>query len=382
MTRIFLVLSIAVSLSAQTAHVTTVAGVPGVAGNLDGSTAVALLNRPTWLDVIRDNDTCVAGRAGDVLVVDRANQSVRWISGGAVKTLKIATSFQNSSPFPFDFGGPFGGGIAVEPAGAGCGCGPYARGVWVATSASRQLLLASMDGLPAARDDIAPLIGLRGELTMPTGVALSKRYTNIESELNKRFLFIADTGDQTIRRVRFQWSFEACPQHRFIETYAGASGVAGWQDGLAANARFNAPRGIATASDGSVYVADSGNHVIRRIAPGGVVSTIAGEPGVAGSDAHHLNTPAAVEVRDDGTLFIADTGNHAIRMLASDGSLVTIAGRVGVPGYADGFDSLFNGPVGLKFGPDGALYVADTSNQLIRKVVFTEPEPRRRAVRR
>jgi sugar lactone lactonase YvrE len=362
--------------------VTTVAGVPGVPGAGDGPAHAATFNRPTWLDVVPAEGSN-NGRAGDVLVVDRANRSVRRISAGNVTTPKFAYSFANPTPFPFDFGGPFGGGIAIEPPGAGCGSSEYDSGFWVSTTESRQIALLSMSGRPAARDDIAPFIGLAGGLTSPTGLAISKPYGGFE-DAYKRALYIADSGAHVIRRAKFSLSFEACPQHKWIDVLAGTAGVAGWQDGPAASARFNVPRGLATALDGSVYVADSGNHAIRRIDANGNVTTIAGVAGVAGSDARHLNTPSAVEVRADGTIFIADSGNHAIRMLGPNGELVTIAGRVGVAGFADGpgDEALFAGPVGLKLALDGSLYVADTSNQVVRRIAFVDAEPRRRAVRR
>jgi streptogramin lyase len=174
-----------------------------------------------------------------------------------------------------------------------------------------------------------------------------------------------------------------------VETIAGRAGEAGSQDGVGAAARFNSPRGLASGPDGSVYIADSGNHAIRRIAPDGTVTTIAGELGVPGSDdgvarRAHLNTPSGIDVNAKGEIFIADTGNHAIRLITTDGRLVTIAGTPGVPGFADGYatSAKFAGPVGLRIAPDGSLLIADTSNNAIRRYsVVSTPQNRRRSVR-
>jgi DNA-binding beta-propeller fold protein YncE len=161
-----------------------------------------------------------------------------------------------------------------------------------------------------------------------------------------------------------------------VTTLAGFPGLAGSADGAGAMARFDTPRGIAALPDGTLYVTDAGNHTIRRIAPDGTVTTIAGVAGVAGSDdgpalQAHLNTPSGIDVNDKGEVFIVDTFSHTIRML-KDGMLTTIAGTPGVSGFADGdaATAKFNAPVGLKIAPDGSLVVADTGNNVIRRLTL------------
>ncbi|HEX7152040.1 MAG TPA: hypothetical protein VF618_11180 [Thermoanaerobaculia bacterium] len=375
------------SLAADSEHtfVTTIAGQPGVAGSADGSTATASFNRPTWLDVVRDREVPRAALPGDVYVIDRVNDAIRQISGNSVTTLKVARGYWDLNTIvQFDFGGPFGGGIAVEPPNGSCGSGPWDRGFFVAATGSQQLALVSPYGMLAARDDVSPVIGtgaagaadgndVTSRFNNPSGIALSWDYGR--QSAYGRAMFVADSGNHTIRRVGFTLSFEACPQAKIITTLAGSAGVAGAQDGRGAEARFNAPRGVATGPDGSVYVADSGNHTIRRVALDGTVTTIAGAAGIAGSNdgpalEARLNTPSGIDVNAAGEVFIADTGNHTIRKLTTDGSLITIAGTPGVGGFADGSTAraLFNGPVGLKIAPDGALLVADTSNNVIRRI--------------
>jgi hypothetical protein len=324
---------------------------------------------------------------GDLYIVDRANQVLRRFSDGSLSTVRLAQAYYDETPFSLDFGGPAGGGIAIEPAGAGCGSGVWDRGMFVASSGVHQVALVSPEGTLAARDDVSPLIGVRNVagardgnshealFNSPTGIALSKPYGIFDDVYTHRFVYLADTGNHTIRRLRFFLSFEACPQARLVETFAGSAGQPGWADGAGPAARFNQPRGVATGPDGSLYVADTGNHVIRKITPDGVVSTIAGEPGVAGSNdgpgpAAHLWQPMGLDVNAAGEIFIADTGNHIIRKLTADGTLVTIAGTPAVPGFADGpaLNSRFSGPVGVRVAEDGSIFVADTSNHVIRLI--------------
>ena len=384
--------------------VTTVAGVPGLAGFTDGPVAVATFNRPTWVDVAPVSGS--PARPGDIFVVDRGNQSIRRISATGVSTYQVAY-LDRPSYVAFDFGGPLGGGIVMEPPHSGCGSGQYDSGMFVSSSGSEQLVLVSMAGSVAARDDVSPLIGLantpgsvdgtagyayskanEAQFRTPTGLARSWVYADPFPFATRR-LYIADTGNHTIRQIRFTGSFEGCPQTRVVETIAGAAGQAGSLDGAGASARFNSPRGLAAGPDGSVFVADTGNHTIRRIAPDRTVTTIAGEPGVAGNDdgiarSAHLNSPSGIDVNAKGEIFIADTGNHTIRMITTDGRLITLAGVPGIAGFADGVASSarFAGPVGIRIAPDGSLLIADTSNNAIRRLsIISVPDTRERSVR-
>ena len=363
-----------------------------MAGSQDGSAATATFNRPTWLDVDPSN--------GAIYVVDRANDAVRKILNGTVTTVNFRESSFDPVPRPvvFDFGGPYGGGIAVEPFYAGCGAGQYAHGIFLSTSAQHRLTFVADFGWGAeyaARDDSSPLIGTGvpgandGEQSVasfnsPGDVALSWGYVGGGGTFENDRLYIADTGNHTIRRIRFRLSFEACPQPYFIETEAGVAGEAGSDDGPFHSARFHSPRGIAAAPDGSIYVADTGNHTIRRITASGVttVAGLAGSPGWFDGPAavSRLNSPAGIDVNENGEVFIADSGNHLIRKLNPDGTLVTIAGTFAVVGHADGHarTAKFAGPVGVRV-VGNTLLVADTSNNAIRMIHLDAPGPRRRA---
>lgn len=156
----------------------------------------------------------------------------------------------------------------------------------------------------------------------------------------------------------------------------GQAGYAG--DGAAATAaRLNAPRALAFDSQGNLYIVDTLNNAVRRVDPHGVITTVAGT-GEAGSSGDgglatlaRLNSPSGVAVGFGGTLYIADSGNHRIRAVAPDGTITSFAGT-GEPRYAgDGGPATsapLNSPQGLAFDSEGNLYIADTLNDRVRRV--------------
>jgi DNA-binding beta-propeller fold protein YncE len=381
--------------SAQSGVVSTVAGIAGAPGLRDGHVFQSQFNRPTWLDVDR--------ATGAIYVVDRVNQALRRIAGLTVSTLPVQEPrwWPDAGTLQFDFGGAYGGGIAIEPSGAGCGGGEYGYGMFLSSSAAHQVFFVVEVGQSlhlAQRDDTAAIIGTGAagnrdgqadvaEFSFLGDVALSWNYVGLSRTYPTDKLYIADTANHTIRRIRYSMSFESCPQPRHVETLAGSAGEAGSADGPAEAARFNNPRGIAAAPDGSVYVADTGNHTIRRIAADGTVTTVAGQAGVAGfrdgvATNALLSSPSGIDINELGEVFIADTGNFIVRKLTTDGRLITIAGTPGVSGYRDGaaLKAQFSGAIGLRV-VDNAVYLADTANNVIRKLDLDAViAPRRRAV--
>ena len=161
-----------------------------------------------------------------------------------------------------------------------------------------------------------------------------------------------------------------------ISTLAGKAGEAGSADG-ATTARFNGPSSIAVDSLGNLYVADSSNHLIRKVSASGVVSTLAGVAGQlgnadGGAGVSRFSGPSAVAVSPLGVVYVADTYNHTIRAISADGTVSTLAGLAGSSGSADGTGSTarFAFPSGIAYSPDGYLLVADTFNHTIRKVLI------------
>ena len=309
-------------------------------------------------------------------------------------------SFRDASqPSPAAFADPFG--IAVTDDGV----------IYVADAGdSNRIRKLAPDGsvttLAGGLEGYADGPGAQAAFNTPSGLALD----------SKGNLFVADTGNNRIRKIS---------PLGLVSTLAG-SGTAGYADGAAAQAQFDGPIGIAVDAPGNVYVADTYNDRIRKIAPDGNVSTVAGGglgnvDGPAGSAL--FDTPCGIVVAADGTLIVADTGNHRLRKIANgevttlpfvfpdevnpadlrkpvglalthdgflyvteldrarvvqvapDGRARVIAG--GTPGYSDGAaNARFNQTTGVAIDRRGDLYIADSGNYLVRKLSsIAGPDP-------
>ncbi|ADH85039.1 YD repeat protein [Desulfurivibrio alkaliphilus AHT 2] len=194
-------------------------------------------------------------------------------------------------------------------------------------------------------------------------------------------IYIADTGNHRIRSVGTDGIITTHAGSGFRAGGLGDSGYSG-DDGPAVNARLNSPTDIALGPDGSIYIADSINHRIRRVGTDGIITTVAGTgptgwwsggfSGDGGSAVEaRLDRPHAVAIGPDGSIYIADTYNHRIRRVGTDGIITTIAGTgyrgfSGDGGPAD--EARLFGPIAVAIGPDGSIYIADTYNHRIRRV--------------
>jgi sugar lactone lactonase YvrE len=160
-------------------------------------------------------------------------------------------------------------------------------------------------------------------------------------------------------------------------TLAG-NGIAGWGDGTGGangTSEFRAPVGVAVDGAGNVFVADAGNHRIRRVAASGSTTTVAGNgiagladgsPGISGTA--EFNHPSGIAIDSAGNLYIADSGNHAIRQISPDGTTTTLAGGLGA-GFRDGdrCSAMFNNPFMIAV-QGKVLFVTDEFNWRVRKI--------------
>jgi len=147
----------------------------------------------------------------------------------------------------------------------------------------------------------------------------------------------------------------------------------GYKEGKGTNAAFDNPRGIALTADGLLIVADSANHLVRRVTKDGQTSLLAGVFNRGNKDgfgkAASLRAPAGIGSDAFGNVFVADNTNQTIRKITPAGLLTTVAGS-GKGGFKDGapFEAMFNSPNDVEPGPDGSLYVTDYNNMRIRRV--------------
>lgn len=190
---------------------------------------------------------------------------------------------------------------------------------------------------------------------------------------NSGNLLIADVGNRIIRSVA---------PNGIITTIAGTPGVYGYSGdgGQATAAQLGAPAGMCVDGAGNIYFADAGKNVIRKIQTDGIITTIAGNgnSGYSGDGGQattaKLNSPYDVCVDASGNLYVADKGNHAIRKINPNGIITTVAGIGGSLNYGFTGDegnataAKLNNPQSVSVDVSGNLFISDNSNSRIRKV--------------
>ena len=214
----------------------------------------------------------------------------------------------------------------------------------------------------------SPLLALA--LRLPAGVAVAPDGA----------LYLVDSGRHCVRRIEWQGA---------TWIVAGLEGLGGYvgEGPRAVDTTIQWPGDIAVAPDDALYIADTGNDRVRRVNPDGTIVTVAGngERGFSGDGGAAIEArlchPESIAIGPDGVLYIADSGNDRVRMVDPHDQITTIAGS-GIPrlwspyhlarrfegdgGPATG--AQLNWPSGVALAPDGALYIADTQNQRIRRI--------------
>jgi sugar lactone lactonase YvrE len=338
--------------------VSTLAGSAGVSGSADGAGTVARFNAPRGIAV---------DHSGRVWVADSETGIIRMVTRGGVVTT-IAGDPSRRPPIGYTglvMNGPAG--IGVTRSGQVTVADTRLHVIRQPASTSYLTVVAGKEGESGTADSPIGAANTAARFNSPHGIALGARRDLDAAGIG--VVYVADTANHTIRQ------FLSRPPANNVNTLAGTPGVPGSADGTGASAQFNLPRGVAVDAAGLVYVADTGNHIVRTITSDGVVNAFAGTAGVSGSTdgtgaAARFSSPSGVAVDSVGNVYVADTGNHTIRRITPTGVTTTFSGSAGVSGSANGVGSAarFLSPSGVAVDDAGIVYVADTGNHTIRAI--------------
>lgn len=324
---------------------TTLAGLAGFWGSTDGTGSAARFSVPRGVAV---------DSTGNVYVADTDNNTIRMVTPlGVVTTLAGLAGYPGST---YGTGSDarfyWPSGVAVDSAG-----NVYVADSWndmirhvapVWNGVDYEWLVWTLAG-QVWNTGSADGTGMEAEFFHPWGVA-------VDSAGN---VYVADTDNYTIRKVT---------PAGVVTTLAGLPGHQGSADGTGSAARFNRPVGVTVDRTGNVYVADTDNHTIRKITPvwngighDWVVTTLAGLAGSWGStdgmgSAARFYWPEGLAVDSTGNVYVADTYNNMIRKVAPSGVVTTLA-------------SMFSRPAGVAVDSEGNVYVADTGNDRILRTL-------------
>ncbi|MFZ6748475.1 hypothetical protein [Undibacterium sp. Ren11W] len=222
------------------------------------------------------------------------------------------------------------------------------------------LIAGSIDG-PGADDGI----GLNAQFGLAQSPGVGVNPKGITSDVAGN-LYVADSPNHTIRKIT---------PKGVVTTIAGKAGNPGSADGLALDARFNFPTGIVIDAKGALYVTDSANYTVRKISSSGMVTTLAGTAGMLGwadgtGSVARFRRPIGITVNAQGDVYVTDAANYCVRKITPNGIVTTLAGRPGRSEYVDatGSKARFGYAKGVTVDANGILYVADGSNDAIRRI--------------
>ena len=329
--------------------VTTPVGVAGTPGFVNEDDNAAKFNTPKGLAEV----------SGVLYVADSGNNAIRKVTTAGTHTV---TTFAGTSA-----------------AGTSDGTGTNAQfngPVGVAAEGTTNLYIGdrlnhTIRKIQISNQAVSTFAGTAGSSGFVGGSATATRFNQpgfVSVDATNASLFVSDELSHAIRKTDL-------PGVSFSTLAGSPNPKSGSVDGTGATARFNSPDGASVDAAGNIYVSDSGNHVIRKVASGtGVVTILAGSVGNSGTldgtgTVAQFKTPGGSAVVGN-FLYLADLGNHTIRKInVTTGVVTTFAGQAGTSGAVDGAgtSASFKNPAGIT--TDGTfLYATDKSNHTIRKI--------------
>ncbi len=325
--------------------VLTIAGQLDSIGGVDGPALLSHFNNPHGI---------ATDGLGNIYVADRFGHRIRKITQGGIVTTLAGSGVQGSA------NGLGTNASFNEPWGL---CADSVGNVYVSDTRNNKIRKIDTNG------NVTTFAGT-GNFGSSNGSALASTFGNpvgIERDPSSGIIYVADHLTHIIRKIDPAGN---------VSTLAGTAFLTGTANGQGAAARFNRPYGLEVDNNGNVLVADEWNHLIRRITPTGLVTTIAGSGMIGSQDgtstAASFNYPWDVVVDADGNIFVADGYNDVIRKITPAGIVTTYVGTAGNTGANDGTGpaATFNGATGIAYyeGTD-ELYIADAYNELIRKII-------------
>lgn len=345
--------------------VSTLAGMPPEFGHPDGRGASQELNHPGSADgtgtaaQFNRPSTLAVDAGGTLFVTDEYNHTIRKITPEGIVSTLAGTVGESGSSDGLATAARFNypRGITVAATGT----------VYVADLANAVIRRISPTG------DVTTVAGKAGEFGVADGPGGSARF------IGPRCMAVDASGNIIIGDgdvYHYPLSSGPYPPHAgtlrrigqdgTVATFVGQASERGSTNGIGGKARFTRPEGVAVDASGNVYVADRVNHLIRKIAPDGTTSTLAGAAGQSGSadgtgSGARFNQPTGVAVDTAGNVYVADNANHIIRKITPAGVVSTFAGQPGSPGSTDGSsgEARFHNPLDLCLDAAGNLYVTD-----------------------
>lgn len=309
-----------------------------------------------------DNIFITDGGSNTVRRINAADATIQTISG-------VFLGINAIDPTPYYGDGDFASlahvnmplSVAVDDAGNVVVADGGNHAVRYINSATQKISSVAGDGISGYTGDDGPAVD--AQLWTPYSVVL-------DDDGN---IYIADAGNNVVRKITKSTGK--------IETIAGLGpdqqGYTG-DNGSARDAKLHTPQAVAVDGSGNVYISDAGNNVVRKIS-GGTITTLAGT-GLAGytgdgalATQAKLSSPKGIAIDDEGNIYIADSGNSVVRKIDATSGLISTAAGTGVEGYTgDGgaaISAKLSNPSGVALDSEGNLYIADTGNNVIRKVL-------------